>query len=108
MTSRPLYISLDKDVLRADYAPVNWDSGHLREAEVNAVRRSRPRRLTTLLGPTHAHTLGCAANLALDMMAAGDEQGGKELQDKTLQLLTDTYGKGSPDYEAAATRSIHF
>jgi hypothetical protein len=33
----PLYVSLDKDVMVSADAPVNWDSGHLREAEVNAV-----------------------------------------------------------------------
>lgn len=30
----PLYVSLDKDVMRADEAPVNWDSGHLTLREV--------------------------------------------------------------------------
>jgi tetratricopeptide (TPR) repeat protein len=72
-----------------------------RLAEARALGEDTLQRLTTLLGPTHAHTLGCAANLALDMMAAGEEEGGKELQDKTLGLLAETYGKGSPDYEAA-------
>jgi hypothetical protein len=33
----PLYVSLDKDVLRADEAVVNWDSGHLRVPEVLGV-----------------------------------------------------------------------
>jgi hypothetical protein len=33
----PLYISLDKDVMTAEDAVVNWDSGHLRLAEVTAV-----------------------------------------------------------------------
>jgi hypothetical protein len=33
----PLYISVDKDVLVADDAIVNWDSGHLQLAEVSAV-----------------------------------------------------------------------
>jgi arginase family enzyme len=37
LTAWPLYISLDKDVLTADEAVVNWDSGHLTEAEVMAV-----------------------------------------------------------------------
>ena len=37
LTSRPLYISLDKDVLRADYAPVNWDSGHMSVMQLRAV-----------------------------------------------------------------------
>jgi hypothetical protein len=36
----PLYISLDKDVMVSADAPVNWDSGHLREAEVNTVLES--------------------------------------------------------------------
>jgi hypothetical protein len=36
------------------------------------------------------------------MIAAGDEEGGKELQDTTLRLLAKTYGGNSPDYEAAA------
>jgi tetratricopeptide (TPR) repeat protein len=71
-------------------------------AEARALGEDTLRRLTTVLGPTHAHTLGGAANLALDMMAAGDEEEGKELQDETLRLLADTYGKSSPDYEAAA------
>jgi hypothetical protein len=34
---RPLYISLDKDVLRPDHAPVNWDSGHLSVMQLRAV-----------------------------------------------------------------------
>jgi hypothetical protein len=33
----PLYISLDKDVLRAEDATVNWDSGHLNLSEVQAI-----------------------------------------------------------------------
>lgn len=33
----PLYVSLDKDVMTAADAVVNWDSGHLRLAEVTAV-----------------------------------------------------------------------
>jgi hypothetical protein len=32
----------------------------------------------------------------------GDEEGGKELRDKTVRLLAETYGKDSPDYLAAA------
>jgi hypothetical protein len=40
LTSRPLYVSLDKDVLTADEAAVNWDSGHLRLSEVLAVLRA--------------------------------------------------------------------
>jgi hypothetical protein len=34
LASRPLYISLDKDVLQEKEAVVNWDSGHLTLAEV--------------------------------------------------------------------------
>jgi hypothetical protein len=37
LARHPLYVSLDKDVMVSVDAPVNWDSGHLREAEVNAV-----------------------------------------------------------------------
>jgi hypothetical protein len=59
-------------------------------------------RLTTLLGPTHSHTLGCAENLALDLIAAGEKERGKELQSKSLHLLSERYGQNSPDYEAAA------
>jgi arginase family enzyme len=33
----PLYISLDKDVMTATEAPVNWDSGHLTFSEVLAL-----------------------------------------------------------------------
>jgi arginase family enzyme len=33
----PLYISLDKDVLTASEAVVNWDSGHMTETEVHAI-----------------------------------------------------------------------
>jgi hypothetical protein len=33
----PLYVSLDKDVMVADEAVVNWDSGHLRLVEVQAI-----------------------------------------------------------------------
>jgi hypothetical protein len=34
LAARPLYISLDKDVMTGEDAIVNWDSGHLRFAEV--------------------------------------------------------------------------
>jgi arginase family enzyme len=37
LAARPLYISLDKDVLPASEAVVNWDSGHLGLLEVLAV-----------------------------------------------------------------------
>ena len=36
----PLYISLDKDVLGADQAIVNWDSGHLKTHDVHAILSS--------------------------------------------------------------------
>ena len=36
----PLYVSLDRDVLNADEAIVNWDSGKLLVAEVLAVIRT--------------------------------------------------------------------
>lgn len=72
-------------------------------AEACAIGEDTLQRLTTQLGPTHAHTLGCAANLALDIIAAGDEEGGKELQGKTLRLLANTYKEDSPDYVAAAS-----
>jgi hypothetical protein len=34
LAARPLYVSLDKDVLAASEAPANWDSGRLQGAEV--------------------------------------------------------------------------
>jgi hypothetical protein len=37
LASRPLYISLDKDVMPASEAVVNWDSGHLSFADVRLV-----------------------------------------------------------------------
>jgi hypothetical protein len=37
LARRPLYVSLDKDVMVARDALVNWDSGHLTLAEVQAV-----------------------------------------------------------------------
>jgi hypothetical protein len=40
LAARPLYISLDKDVLTASETAVNWDSGHLSVGEVNAVLRT--------------------------------------------------------------------
>jgi hypothetical protein len=36
LAARPLYVSLDKDVMTADEAVVNWDSGHLHLPEVLA------------------------------------------------------------------------
>jgi arginase family enzyme len=36
----PLYISLDKDVMVASDAAVNWDSGHLRLPEVESILRA--------------------------------------------------------------------
>jgi arginase family enzyme len=37
LSAWPLYISLDKDVLTASEAVVNWDSGHMTEPEVLAI-----------------------------------------------------------------------
>jgi hypothetical protein len=37
LSARPLYISLDKDVMSAQVAPVNWDSGHLSVIQTRAV-----------------------------------------------------------------------
>jgi arginase family enzyme len=37
LTKRPLYISLDKDVMSREHAVVNWDSGHLTLAEVQTI-----------------------------------------------------------------------
>jgi hypothetical protein len=37
LARRPLYVSFDKDVLRADESVVNWDSGHLTWPEAAAV-----------------------------------------------------------------------
>jgi hypothetical protein len=37
LASRPLYISLDKDVMAAHAAPVNWDSGHLTVLQTRAI-----------------------------------------------------------------------
>lgn len=37
LAARPLYISLDKDVMTAQEAIVNWDSGHLHFGEVQTV-----------------------------------------------------------------------
>ena len=71
-------------------------------AEARTLGEATLRRLTRQLGPAHAHTLGCAANVALDMIAAGDEEDGKELQDETLRQLARAYGDNSPDYVAAA------
>jgi hypothetical protein len=34
LAARPLYVSLDRDVLKAEHATVNWDSGHLTVQEV--------------------------------------------------------------------------
>jgi arginase family enzyme len=40
LAARPLYVSLDKDVLGADESVVNWDSGRLTGAEVREVLRA--------------------------------------------------------------------
>jgi hypothetical protein len=40
LAARPLYISLDKDVLTASESIVNWDSGHLTVREVTDVLRA--------------------------------------------------------------------
>lgn len=40
LAGRPLYVSLDKDVLGADESVVNWDSGRLTTAEVQEVLRA--------------------------------------------------------------------
>jgi hypothetical protein len=40
LAARPLYVSLDKDVLRAAEAPVNWDSGYLGTTEALEVTRA--------------------------------------------------------------------
>lgn len=73
------------------------------QAAARATGKDTLQRLTEQLGTAHAHTLGRAANLALDMIAVGDEEGARELQGKTPQLLADIYGKESPDYVVAAS-----
>jgi arginase family enzyme len=40
LAARPLYVSLDKDVMTAEEAVVNWDSGYLRAGEVLEVIRT--------------------------------------------------------------------
>jgi hypothetical protein len=40
LARHPLYVSLDKDVIRADEAAVNWDSGVLTARDVTAVLRA--------------------------------------------------------------------
>jgi len=40
LKSCPLYISLDKDVMTADEAAVNWDSGHLHMTETEEILHS--------------------------------------------------------------------
>jgi arginase family enzyme len=40
LAARPLYISLDKDVMLQSDAIVNWDSGHLTLAEIQAILRA--------------------------------------------------------------------
>jgi arginase family enzyme len=40
IAARPLYISVDKDVMTAEDAVVNWDSGHLRLGEVRQVLKA--------------------------------------------------------------------
>ena len=40
LAARPLYISLDKDVLTGSHAAGNWDSGHLTFREVQHVMRA--------------------------------------------------------------------
>jgi hypothetical protein len=46
LQSCPLYISLDKDVLLAPEAPVNWDSGYLHFSEVQEILRAFCRSAT--------------------------------------------------------------
>jgi hypothetical protein len=46
----PLYISLDRDVLRADQAAVNWDSGQLVSSEVLGILRAFLHRSAGLAG----------------------------------------------------------
>jgi hypothetical protein len=57
LAQRPLYISLDKDVMPSTEAVVNWDSGHLRLAEVQ--------RLLALF-------LECAGGNLIGMDVVGD------------------------------------
>jgi hypothetical protein len=40
LAARPLYVSLDKDVMTAEEAVVNWDSGYLRAGEALEVIRA--------------------------------------------------------------------
>ena len=40
LESLPLYISLDRDVMRVEQAVVNWDSGHLEATEVLALLKA--------------------------------------------------------------------
>jgi hypothetical protein len=59
-------------------------------------------RLSALLGKTHPHTLGSAANLALDRMATGDAASGEALMAEVLRLYEETQGPDFPDAVVAA------
>jgi hypothetical protein len=68
LASRPLYVSLDKDVLVAGASVVNWDSGHLLVPEVRAV-------LEAFLGAAHAQRGGGANWRAWTSSATGRRSG---------------------------------
>jgi hypothetical protein len=50
LATLPLYVSLDRDVLRADQAAVNWDSGHLHIEEMLTVLTAFLDRSAGLVG----------------------------------------------------------
>jgi hypothetical protein len=50
----------------------------------------------------HPHTLGCAANLAVDLIASGGEDAGKALRHQTLRRYEETQGPDFPDLLVAA------
>jgi hypothetical protein len=66
-------------------------------------------RLLRILGPESALTLGCAANLSLDLRANGAEERAQELSTDTQARYPNVLGSAHPDVIAAADgRRINF
>jgi hypothetical protein len=56
-----------------------------------------------VLGDSHPAALGCAANLSLDLRAAGEEERGTALAAETMEHYLATLGPDHPDVVVAAS-----
>ena len=74
----------------------------MKRRQARALGEDSLARLARLLGEQHPLTLGCAANLALDLRADGADEEAELLSAKTMSGYERALGADHPMTEAAA------